>query len=166
MPSARYLTVIERLRSLGAFADEAAAAAVLFPALEALGTMLTRGELEALAEALPEEIAQGLRAGEHWSQGPAPDFFAGLAAREGLTPNQAFIHAALVCRVLGEALSPDARARLARDIPELGRLLEPSVAQTRALWLVPRTPFAGRAEFAPPEPQGGVRRPAPRVPRR
>jgi len=163
MPSARYLVLIERLRSLGAFEDEAAAAAVLFPALEALGTMLSGGELEALAEALPEEIAQGMRAAEHWTQGPAPDFFAGVAAREGLSPNQAFIHAALVCRVLGEALSPDARARLIRDIPELGRLLEP---QARALRLVPRTPFAGRAEFAPPEPQGGVRRPAPRVPRR
>jgi uncharacterized protein (DUF2267 family) len=166
MPSARYLVLIERLRSLGAFMDEAAAARVLFPALEALGTRLTAVELEALAEALPEELAQALRAAEHWTQGPVPDFFASVAAREGVSPQQAHVQAALVCRVLGEALSPDARARLVRDIPELGRLLEPSLTQVRALRLVPRTPFAGRAEFAPPEPLGGVRRPAPRVPRR
>jgi len=166
MPSARYLVLIERLRSLGAFADEAAAGAVLFPTLEVLGSMLTGSELEALAEALPEEIAEGLRAAEHWTQGPVPDLFAGVAARAGLSPNQAFIRAALVCRVLGEALSADARARLVRDIPELGRLLEPSLVQTRALRLVPRMPFAGRAESAPSEPQVATRRLTPRVPRR
>lgn len=166
MPSARYLVVIERLRSLGAFADEAAAAAVLFSALEALGVMLTGSELDALAEALPDEIGQGLRAAEHWTQGPVPDFFAGVAAREGSSLAEAFRHATLVCRVLGEALSPDARARLVRDIPELGRLLEPSLVETRTLRLVPRSSFARRAEFAPCEPPGGVRRPTPRAPRR
>ena len=165
LPSS-YADILGRLRELGSFPDDAAAASVLFPVIDALGRMLSSRQLDALADALPEEIALRLRTAQHWTQGPVPDFFGGVAAREGLSLSASIAHAEVVCRVLGEALAAPARARLARDIPELCRLIEPAAAPPRGLRLVPRIPCAAPADSARKSQRGVLQLTTLRTPRR
>ena len=61
MQPSSYSDIVRRLRELGALADDEQAAAALTPTLEALGNLLTKQEREALAHALPSDLAQILR---------------------------------------------------------------------------------------------------------
>jgi uncharacterized protein (DUF2267 family) len=97
MPASSYTDTIKRLRHLTNFPDDAAAIEALRIPLEVTARMLNRDQLEALADALPDEVAQILREAQPWTQGAAPDFFFGVA--------------------VAEMLAPAARARLARDLP-------------------------------------------------
>jgi uncharacterized protein (DUF2267 family) len=126
MQPSSYSDIIGRLRELGPFADDAHASAALAASLALLGAVLTDDERDALTAALPSELAEDLRQSPAWALPlvHADQSFA-LAAEQALALNQAIEHSIIVCRALGEILTPTARARLAHAVPALGHILAP-----------------------------------------
>lgn len=131
MEPSSYSDIVRRLRDLGSFQDDASADAALSASLLALGAVLPNVEQEALASALPAELAQTLRRARPWLAASRPDFFRTAVAQHCVPLALAVEHTALVCRVLGEVLIPSARKRLARAVPALARLLAPACPQFR-----------------------------------
>ena len=124
MEPSSYSDIIRRLRELGSFPDDAAAVDALSASIRALGAVLTKSEQEALAGALPAELAQILRFSQPWSTTSRPDFFRTAAAYHRVPIPLAIEHTAIVCRALGEILTPTARKRLVRAVPVLARLIK------------------------------------------
>jgi len=123
MEPSSYSDIVRRLRDLGSFPDDASAGAALSASLLALGAVLPKVEQDALACALPAELAQTLRVPRPWAASARADFFRTAAAQHCVPAALAIEHTALVCRVLSEVLTPTARKRLARAVPALARVL-------------------------------------------
>jgi uncharacterized protein (DUF2267 family) len=130
MEPSSYSDIVRRLRDLGSFADEASAGRALSGSLLALGAALSKVEQEALAGALPAELAQTLRLARPWAGASRADFFRTAVAQHCVPTALAIEHTALVCRVLGEVLTPTARKRLARALPAVARLLVPAAPES------------------------------------
>jgi uncharacterized protein (DUF2267 family) len=118
--------VLRRLRELGPFGEDAEVMRALRATLEALGGLLTPDEREFLAGALPPHSAQILRGSTSTPQGNLHDFLHRVAVREGVRLGLAVEHAEIVCRALGETLSPTSLARLRHALPDLAPLFEPA----------------------------------------
>jgi len=123
MEPSSYSDVIRRLRELGSFPDDETAIDALSASIRALGAVLSQAEQEALAGALPVELAQILQLPQPWSSSSRPDFFRTAAACHCVPTPLAIEHTAIVCRALGEILTPTARKRLAKAVPALARLV-------------------------------------------
>jgi uncharacterized protein (DUF2267 family) len=125
MQPSSYSDILRRVRELAPFPDESSARTAISVVVEALGAMLTRDEQNALSLAVPDEIAQMLRRAEPWTQSTTRDFFKSVAARRGVPLSHAIEQAVVVCRAVGEVLTPSARARLARTVPALASIMQP-----------------------------------------
>ncbi|HEY5372633.1 MAG TPA: DUF2267 domain-containing protein [Polyangiaceae bacterium] len=126
MQPSSYSDIIRRLRELGPFADDAQASAALAASLALLGAVLTGDERDALTGALPSELAEDLRQSPAWALPLVhTDQSFALGAEQAVALNQAIQHSIIVCRALGEILTPTARARLAQAVPALASTLEP-----------------------------------------
>jgi len=82
MQPSSFSDIIQRLRELGAFADDEHATAALALALGALGSLLTNQEREALADALPSDLAQILRYRTQEAQASSVDTLGETKRRE------------------------------------------------------------------------------------
>ena len=125
MQPSSYSDVVRRLREIGSFADDVVAADVLHATLRALGGVLGSSERESLCRALPPELASFVQEPTPGGPGSARDFFLDVSLHAGVRIGLAIQYAAMVCRVLGEIMTPSARARLAHALPEIGSLLQP-----------------------------------------
>lgn len=127
MEPASLSEIVERIRSLAPFLDRAGAEHALSTTLEALATLLTSDERSQLAAALPGELAQSLRGAQPASGSPA-DLFADVAKRGHWPLGRAIELVQVTCHALGDALPRATLVRLARHLPELAPLLQPSEA--------------------------------------
>jgi len=125
MQPSSYSDILRRVRELAPFPDDSSAEAALSVVIEALGAMLTRDEQNALSLAVPDELARMLRRAEPWTQSTTRDFFKTVAARRGVSLSHAIEQAVVVCRAVGEVLTPSARGRLARTVPALASIMQP-----------------------------------------
>jgi len=126
MQPSSYSDIIRRLRELGSFADDAQGSAALAASLALLGAVLTGDERDALTAALPSELAEDLRQSPAWALPLVhTDQSFALAAEQAVALNQAIQYSIIVCRALGEILTPTARVRLAQAVPALGHILAP-----------------------------------------
>jgi uncharacterized protein (DUF2267 family) len=125
MQPSSYSDIIRRLRELGLFGDDRAAADALRATLEALGGVLRREEREALCRALPPELTTFVHEATVVEHGSAREVFLGVALHAGVRLGRAVEYAEAVCRVLGETMTPTARARILHALPEIGELLQP-----------------------------------------
>jgi hypothetical protein len=87
---------------------------------------LTQAERRSLADGLPPHAAQIVRGAPALAQTSQYDFMHHVAAREGVRLGLAVEHAEIVCRALGETLSPTTLARLRHALPDLALLFEPA----------------------------------------
>jgi uncharacterized protein (DUF2267 family) len=85
--------------------------------LAALGELLPEKERRAFADALPSRLGMVLEMRKHHGPFGLEEFFGHVQRREVTSAGFAREHAQVVCRVLGEALPDDARARLERAVP-------------------------------------------------
>jgi uncharacterized protein (DUF2267 family) len=116
------LTLIQRLQSLAPFEDENAAKRAYETTLKALRRGLVDDEADWLAIDLGPELARPLEA-EVYAGKLSPEEFYHWAGRfAGLRRNIAKEQVQVVCRALGELLSPGMKGRLATHLPELAPL--------------------------------------------
>jgi uncharacterized protein (DUF2267 family) len=125
MQPSSYSDTVRRLREIGSFADEVVAADVLHATLRALGGVLGSSERESLCRSLPPELASFVREPSPGGPARAREFFLDVSLHAGVRIGLAIQYAGMVCRVLGEIMTPSARARLAHALPEIGALLQP-----------------------------------------
>ena len=116
--------IVDRLLESGPFADEREVRQALAAALEVLGSLLTSDERTIVADELSPALAVVLRDAVPHPRGDWHELTHRLAQLEGVRVGLAVEHAELVCQTLGDALSPSARGRLLRNLPELARLFE------------------------------------------
>jgi uncharacterized protein (DUF2267 family) len=149
MQPSSYSDTVRRLREIGSFADDAAAAEVLHATLRALGGVLGSGERESLCRALPPELASSVQEPSPGGPGRAREFFLDVSLHAGVRIGLAIQYASMVCRVLGEIMTPSARARLAHALPEIGELLQPPEEPAK----VPNSERSARRAEAALEPE-------------
>lgn len=149
MQPSSYSDTVRRLREIGSFADDAAAAEVLHATLRALGGVLGSGERESLCRALPPELASSVQEPSPGGPGRAREFFLDVSLHAGVRIGLAIQYASMVCRVLGEIMTPSTRARLAHALPEIGELLQPPEEPAK----VPNSERSARRAEAALEPE-------------
>lgn len=117
--------ILRRLHELGPFTDDGAALCALNATLQGVGGGLTEDERRAVAASLPPDCARLLLGARINGCSKSSDLFLELSLREKVTLARAVEHAEIVCRALGEILSPTARDRLRHALPEIAELFEP-----------------------------------------
>jgi uncharacterized protein (DUF2267 family) len=116
--------LLTRLHELGPFSDDGEALRALHVTLEIIGQGLTDDERRAVAASLPTECARVLLGARAGSCRNTTELFHGVRTREKTTLSRAVEHTEIVCRALGEVLSPTARTRLRRAVPDIAALFE------------------------------------------
>ena len=114
-----YAEFIDRVGFLAGLVEREEVERAVAAALGALGERLGEDELHALGTQLPTPLVGMLRRGEHGGALDLADFYARVGRREGVGPGFAREHAQVVCRVLGEAMSDDARSIMEAHFPAL-----------------------------------------------
>ena len=117
--------IVERLLESGPFANEAETRRALRVCLEVLGSLLTSDERALVGGELSPELAQMLHGASPHRRAELHEFAGRIAQSEGVPWGVAVEHAEMVCRAVGNALSPSTRQRLVRGLPQLARLFEP-----------------------------------------
>jgi uncharacterized protein (DUF2267 family) len=106
------------------FTDAEKARRSLRSTLAVLGERLVDAEAKALAEQLPDELAEIVEDVEYDYAFGTKELYERVRRRERTTPAAAREHAEMVLTVLGRALARERRARIARALPErAGELL-------------------------------------------
>jgi uncharacterized protein (DUF2267 family) len=133
MQYSSYPDIIRRLRELGPFGDDGVASDVLHATLRALGEALHGDERESLRLALPPELGCSLREPSQWARRRVRALFLDVALHAGIRLGLAVQYAGIVCRVLGEVLTPSARESLGHALPEIREFLQSPAEAPRAL---------------------------------
>lgn len=144
-----YQHVITRCRELAPFVDDDATSRACTATVRALGEVLTLDEREQLARSFPAELGRALPTARSTAQFEESHFYWRVAIAEGVALPIATEHAQVVCRVLGELMPADERARLVRHLPAIGRLLEPPAPSSAPPHAGPRSSQNDLAEGRP-----------------
>jgi uncharacterized protein (DUF2267 family) len=130
MQYSSYPDIIRRLRELGPFGDDGVASDVLHATLRALGGALSSDERESLRRGLPPELGSSLREPSQSARRRVRALFLDVALHAGIRLGLAVEYAGVVCRVLGEILTPSDRESLGHALPEIRDFLHrPSPAE-------------------------------------
>jgi len=122
--------------------DQPAAELAIHETLAAMAASLSRIERAALADELPAELAQVVRAAPELQPGADP--FARLARREGVAEGLAVEYAHVVCQQLAARLGSDLRTLLGRRLqPPWSELFHPRAAPSPRPAPPHRAPAAG-----------------------
>jgi uncharacterized protein (DUF2267 family) len=140
-----YEHFIEQIQERSGFAGPAEAARAVDATLSALRERLVDDEAGALAQALPEPMAQILRRGAYDCDFGLDELYRRAGEREGVPLGFATEHTQVVCQVLAETIGAELLRRLQQHLP--GDL---------AALLTSRPPLA-----EPPEPERRPREIAP-----
>jgi uncharacterized protein (DUF2267 family) len=146
--------ILRRLHELGPFSDDGAAICALHATLEGVGGGLKEDERRAVAASLPADCARVLLAARATGCRGPRDLFLEISLREKVTLARAVEHAEIVCRALGEVLSPTSHDRLRHALPEIAKLFEPHV-EGSAPARPRRSPADAPNDLAEGRPGGG-----------
>lgn len=144
-----YQDIITRCRELAPFADDDATSRACAATVRALGEVLTLDEREQLARSFPADVRRALPPGHPTAPFDENHFYWRVAIAEGVPLPIATEHAQVVCRVLGELMPNEERARLVRHLPEIGRLFEPPLPSPVPVHAAPRSAQNDLAEGRP-----------------
>ena len=109
--------LVELITEAGGFVSTKDASLALMATLAALGERLQEEPRELIAASLPEELADLMRERAPDPSEELSELFDRVRLHEGVKIGFAVEHAQIVCRAVGELLSPESRMRLGRMVP-------------------------------------------------
>ena len=135
---------VARVQELGGFAEKEQAERAIQATLATLSERLVATEVRALATELPRPIAEALACDAYCGDFDLAEFYHRVCQRQGVDRSFGVEHAQVVCRVLAEGLTDDARTRLHKELsPPLADLFRIPPRPSRlgaTLHLPPRGP--------------------------
>lgn len=116
-PDSPFERFVRRVVDLGGLSRNEQADRVIEATLDTLGERLLPEEIDLVAAHLPGRLADRLEPGHYGGAFDRAELFERIARRAGVSQSEAIEHTEVVCRVVAEALSPEARSRLASHLP-------------------------------------------------
>ena len=121
-----YAEILDGIAERGGFRDRAQAEEAALATLEVLGQGLLEEEARDLSRELPYRLGLALFCARRVKPFGAEELYERVSRRERVARCFGMEHAQIVCGLVGELLSPGARARLCAHLPkDLAALFEP-----------------------------------------